>query len=73
MKIMQIVCNQEEPIDPESFCIWIAIPDDMTIEPIAPEIQLNGKPESKTFEVMKTDYKELVPGTDFILKYNQAE
>ena len=58
MKVVQIICPENTELDPESFCIWIAIPDDMIAKAIIPG----------GFEVTDTDYIVLVPGVDFTIE-----
>ncbi len=70
MQIMQIICKNSEKIktlDAEEFCIWISVPDDLIIKPFIHPMYESGEVD-QTFEITETDYKTLVPGTDFVIQ-----
>ena len=61
MRIVQITINTDEKlIDPDESVLWLAIPDNVTIQPT--------EGSEKYFELTATSYKELVPGVDFVVE-----
>ena len=62
VRVVQITCGENMNLNPESFCIWIAIPENMVVEKYLEAGIETG------LEISDTNYAELVPGVDFIIK-----